>query len=73
MSTSQATISREVRRFMTSSRLSQGDIATALGIHQTAVSKKLLGTRPWSLSDIDRLRDLGVPVCVSAGSWEAWS
>lgn len=52
---------------MTSSRLSQGDLATALGIHQTAVSKKLLGTRPWSLSDIDRLRAAGVPVGVSAG------
>lgn len=67
MSTSHATVSTEVRRYMRTSHLTQAALAASLGVSQTTISKKLRAETHWSLADIDRLRDMGVPVSVSAG------
>jgi len=72
MSTSQATVSREVRRYLKASGITQRALGARIGLESESISRKLTGVRRWSLDDIDRLRDAGVPVCVSAGSWEAW-
>jgi len=38
-------------------RISQTKMAAALGIHQTALGKKLHGERPWTLEDAIRVAD----------------
>ncbi|WP_165217263.1 helix-turn-helix transcriptional regulator [Schaalia sp. ZJ1691] len=74
MSKSQAIISREVRRFMDAAHLSQAELAKTLGIDQTGVSARLNGRTRWSLDDLDILREIGVPLELSAyDQMEAWA
>lgn len=60
MSTSQDSISGRVRVYLRAQGLSQEVLAARLNIGQSALSRKLLGKRAWSLVDVDRLEELGV-------------
>lgn len=62
MSTTQAAISREVRVYMALENIRQATMADRLGIKQVALSRRLKGTAPWTIENIDRLIDLGVSV-----------
>lgn len=62
MATSQTAVSREVRRWMAENRLSQAQVGAVLGVSQVQVSARLRGVTNWSLDDLDRLWDLGVPI-----------
>lgn len=66
MSNSQTAITREVRRWMQAERYTQADVAALLGINQSKVSNRLRGITRWSLDDLDRLWDLGVPIDLPA-------
>jgi transcriptional regulator with XRE-family HTH domain len=44
-------------------RMTQAQVAEALGITQPALSKKIRGSRPWSVDELLRVAEvLGVPV-----------
>ncbi len=74
MSISQVVITREVTRYMNAAGLSQTALASALEMTQGTLSRKLVGTRRWTLADLDRLAAVGVPVSVTSISpWEARS
>lgn len=66
MATTQTAITREVRRWMQAERYTQADVARHLGISQPQVSCRLKGTVKWSLDDLDRLWDMGVPIDLPA-------
>lgn len=66
MSNSQTAITREVRRWMQAERYTQADVARLLGITQGKVSMRLRGSTRWSLDDLDKLWDLGVPIDLPA-------
>lgn len=66
MSNSQTAITREVRRWMQAERYTQADVAALLGINQSKVSNRLRGITRWSLDDLDKLWDLGVPIDLPA-------
>ncbi len=51
---------------MMAADLTQSDLATTLGITQTQVSARLRGATRWSVDDLDALRDIGVPITLSA-------
>lgn len=59
-------VTLEVTRYMRASGLTQETMAAAIGLQQSVLSKKLLGARRWSLSDLDRLADAGVPIHLTA-------
>lgn len=73
MSNSQTAITREVRRWMQAERYTQADVAALLGINQSKVSNRLRGITRWSLDDLDKLWDLGVPIDLPAYGELAWS
>ncbi|WP_428638829.1 helix-turn-helix domain-containing protein [Schaalia sp.] len=58
----QAIISDEVRRYMQALGLTQVDIAKTLGVQAPAVSRKINGSRRWSIEDVDRLEADGCPI-----------
>ena len=62
MATSQTAVSREVRRWMAENRLSQAQVGAVLGVSQVQVSARLRGVTNWSLDDLDKLWELGVPI-----------
>ena len=73
MATTQTAISREVRRWMQAEHYTQLDVARRLGISQPQVSGRLKGSVKWSLDDLDKLWDLGVPIDLPAYGELAWS
>lgn len=66
MDTSHDIVTREVTRYMRATGLSQAAIATSIGLRQSALSKRLRGALRWSLNDLDRLADAGVPIHLTA-------
>lgn len=62
MATSQTAVSREVQRWMAENRLSQAQVGAVLGVSQVQVSARLRGVTNWSLDDLDKLWELGVPI-----------
>ena len=62
MDTSHDIVTREVTRYMRATGLSQAAIATSIGLRQSALSKRIRGELRWSLTDLDRLADAGVPI-----------
>lgn len=42
------------------------EVAARLGISQASLSRKLSGDRLWSIDDLDRLWDIGVPIDLPA-------
>jgi hypothetical protein len=63
-------ITLEVTRYMRATGLNQEAMSAAIGVQQSAFSKKMLGTRRWSLTDLDRLTAAGVPITLSATTLE---
>ncbi len=59
-------VTREVTRYLRATGMSQTALGAACGIAQPALSKKLLGSRSWSLNDLDRLTGAGVPIHLTA-------
>ena len=55
MNTSHDIVTREVTRYMRATGLSQAAMATAIGLRQPALSKRINGALRWSLADLDRL------------------
>lgn len=66
MDTSRDIVTREVTRYMRATGLSQAALATAIGLRQPALSKRINGALRWSLDDLDRLADAGVPIHLTA-------
>lgn len=71
MSLSQSIISRETKRFMRAHCVTQAELGRHLHITQSQVSARLRGTVRWTLDDLDRLCNLGVPVRIASGQ-EVW-
>ena len=51
--------------------VTQAELGQHLHITQSQVSARLRGTVRWTLDDLDRLGNLGVPVRIASGQ-EAW-
>lgn len=66
MDTSHDIVTREVTRYMCATGLSQAAMAAAIGLRQSALSKRIRGALRWSLTDLDRLADAGVPIHLTA-------
>lgn len=47
---------------MAANHLTQADVGASLGIPQSKVSARLRGATRWSLDDLDKLWDMGVPL-----------
>lgn len=61
-------VTLEVTRYMRAAGLNQETMAAAIGLQQSVLSKKLIGSRRWSLADLDRLADAGVPIHLTAST-----
>lgn len=61
-------VTLEVTRYMRSTGINQETMATAIGLQQSVLSKKILGLRRWSLNDLDLLADAGVPIHLTAST-----
>ena len=48
-----STVSRNVRAMMAANGVSQMEMARAMGLSQTAVSKRLRGLTPWDTNDLE--------------------
>lgn len=59
-------VTLEVTRYMRATGINQETMAAAIGLQQSVLSKKILGLRRWSLNDLDRLADAGVPIHLTA-------
>lgn len=68
MDTSHDIVTREVTRYMRATGLSQAAMATAIGLRQSALSKRIRGALRWSITDLDRLADAGVPIHLTANT-----
>lgn len=66
MTLAQDFVTLEVTRYMRASGINQETMAAAIGLQQSVLSKKLLGLRRWSITDLDRLADAGVPIHLTA-------
>nr|DAQ18817.1 MAG TPA: repressor protein CI [Caudoviricetes sp.] len=53
---------------MRATGINQETMAAAIGLQQSVLSKKILGLRRWSLADLDRLADAGVPIHLTAST-----
>ena len=62
MTATQTVITRLIKNYLHDSGITQKAIAADLGITQPTLSRKLSGIRPWSLDDLDRLIQIGVPI-----------
>lgn len=58
---------------MQAEHYTQADVAQRLGLSQSLVSARLRGATRWSLDDLDKLWDLGVPIDLPAYGEMAWS
>jgi transcriptional regulator with XRE-family HTH domain len=52
MATADQLIGERIHQIMWRQRLTQGQLATKLGLTQTGVSKKIHGERPWFASEL---------------------
>jgi hypothetical protein len=55
---------------MDASHISQTMLGRILGVNQSQVSARLRGAIRWSLDDVDRLADAGVPITLTATTLE---
>lgn len=46
-----------MRYLLQQNRVTQRDLAAALGMHEQTVSNKMCGTRPFTLCDLTRIAD----------------
>lgn len=57
-----ATHNAALSEYMAASGITQADLGAALGKSQSWVSKRLKGTRRWTLCDLNLLAKAGIPV-----------
>lgn len=50
-------VTANVRYLLRQNRVTQRDLAAALGMHEQTVSNKMCGTRPFTLRDLTRIAD----------------
>lgn len=50
-------VTANVRYLLQQNRVTQRDLAAALGMHEQTVSNKMCGTRPFTLCDLTRIAD----------------
>lgn len=62
MVSTQTIVTRLVKNYLRDSCITQNSLAVDLGITQPTLSRKLAGVRMWSLDDLDRLIQIGVPI-----------
>ena len=62
MTSTQTVVTRLVKNYLCESGISQRSLAAELGITQATLCRKLSGIRTWSLDDLDRLIQIGIPV-----------
>jgi len=62
MAPTQTIVSRIVRRYIADNQLSITAFSQALNISRPTLSARLSGTTRWSVDDLDRLIQLGVPI-----------
>lgn len=48
-------VATEIRAEMARQRRRQSELAEYLGLHQVTISKRLNGSQPWPLADIERV------------------
>jgi DNA-binding helix-turn-helix protein len=63
-------VTQEVTRYMRAAGLSQTALGKACGIRQTSISKRIRGAVGWTLADLDRLADAGVPISLTTSTLE---
>lgn len=62
MNSIQTCVTRIVRRYIADNQLSITAFSQALNISRPTLSARLSGTTRWSVDDLDRLIQLGVPI-----------
>ena len=62
MSLIQTCVTRIVRRYIAENQLSITALSQALHISRPTLSARLSGTTRWSVDDLDRLIQVGVPI-----------
>lgn len=62
MTSTQTIVTRLVKNYLRDSGITQRSLAAELGTTQATLSRKLTGIRTWSLDDLDRLIQIGVPI-----------
>lgn len=62
MTATQTVITRLIKNYLHDSGITQKALAADLGMTQPTLSRKLTGIRMWSLDDLDRLIQIGVPI-----------
>lgn len=62
MTSTQTIVTRLVKNYLRDSGITQRSLAAELGTTQATLSRKLTGIRMWSLDDLDRLIQIGVPI-----------
>lgn len=62
MNTFNDVVRQEVRRYMRAAGLTQAALGKICGLHQSGISKRLNGSIGWSIAELDRLSDGGVPI-----------
>lgn len=68
MNEAQTVINRIVRRYLERENLSQRGLASKLGTNATWLNTRLKDRTAWTLADLDRLQDIGVPISLSIGT-----
>lgn len=62
MTSTQTVVTRLVKNYLRASGITQSSLAAELEITQATLSRKITGIRTWSLDDLDRLIQIGVPI-----------
>ncbi len=62
MTSTQTVVTRLVKNYLRDSGITQSSLAAELEITQATLSRKITGIRTWSLDDLDRLIQIGVPI-----------
>jgi DNA-binding helix-turn-helix protein len=62
MTSTQTVVTRLVKNYLRDSGITQRSLAAELGTTQATLSRKITGIRTWSLDDLDRLIQIGVPI-----------
>ena len=62
MTSTQTVVTRLVKNYLRDSGITQSSLAGELEITQATLSRKITGIRTWSLDDLDRLIQIGVPI-----------
>ena len=63
-------VTQEVTRYMRAAGLTQTALGKACGIRQTSISKRIRGSVGWTLTDLDRLAAAGVPISLTAATFD---